>query len=121
MGVAAFSTIVRSPAAVRRSGGAHAASSGGGGGLGAGGTALRPVLCGAAVARVVGCGGGSGGVVGSGGAASPSASGSWLPWGGGAARGISTKRRRVKKMNKHKYEKLKKSMRNLTAKNVRSK
>ncbi|RYG40889.1 AURKAIP1/COX24 domain-containing protein [archaeon] len=32
---------------------------------------------------------------------------------------ISVKRRRVKKMNKHKYEKLKKRMRRLTAKNIR--
>jgi hypothetical protein len=35
-------------------------------------------------------------------------------------RDISTKRRRAKKMNKHKYEKMKKRMRNLTAKNVRT-
>lgn len=35
-------------------------------------------------------------------------------------RSISTKRRRSKKMNKHKYEKMKKRMRNLTAKNVRN-
>jgi hypothetical protein len=32
---------------------------------------------------------------------------------------ISTKRRRVKAMNKHKYEKMKKRLRRLTAKNVR--
>ena len=36
------------------------------------------------------------------------------------ARGISTKRRRSIKMTKHKYEKLKKRMRNLTARNVRT-
>jgi hypothetical protein len=41
-------------------------------------------------------------------------------WGGlGSVRWDSTKRKRSKKMNKHKYEKWKKKMRNLTAKNVR--
>lgn len=38
-----------------------------------------------------------------------------------SARGISTKRRRVRKMNKHRFQKRKKRMRNLNAKNLRTK
>lgn len=38
----------------------------------------------------------------------------------GAVRHDSTKRKRAKKMNKHKYQKMKKRMRNLNAKNVKS-
>ncbi len=41
--------------------------------------------------------------------------------GGQQVRWDSTKRKRAKKMNKHKYQKLKKKLRNLTAKNVRGK
>ena len=54
------------------------------------------------------CGGGGGGAII---AASPP----------GAARGISTRRRRVRKMNKHRFQKRKKRMRNLNAKNLRTK
>lgn len=39
----------------------------------------------------------------------------------GAPRFDSTKRKRAKMMNKHKYKKLQKRLRNLTAKNVRGK
>lgn len=37
----------------------------------------------------------------------------------GAVRWDSTKRKRAKKMNKHKYQKMKKRLRNLQAKNVK--
>ena len=37
----------------------------------------------------------------------------------GAVRHDSTKRKRAKKMNKHKYQKMMKKMRNLTAKNIK--
>ena len=37
----------------------------------------------------------------------------------GSVRWDSTKRKRAKKMNRHKYQKMKKRMRNLTAKNIK--
>ena len=55
----------------------------------------------------------------------PRACGAAAPLGGGAAggavRGISTRRRRIRKMNKHRFQKRKKKMRNLNAKNLRTK
>jgi hypothetical protein len=52
---------------------------------------------------------------------SPRAAAAPLNGDGAGVRGISTKRRRVRKMNKHRFQKRKKRLRNLTAKNLRTK